>query len=59
MRYSFDYIGHDMWHVTHGDVGSYWLLTTDTVRAFLADYYDPLTVAEILGAERFDTLSIG
>jgi hypothetical protein len=58
MRYSFDYIGHDMWHVTLSD-NSYWLLTTDTVRLFLADYYSPAAVAEILTAEAFDAVTVG
>ena len=57
MRYSFDYIGHDMWHVTLSD-GSYWLLHTDSVRLFLSDYYGPAEVTEIMSIEAFDAVSI-
>jgi hypothetical protein len=60
MRYSFDYIGHDFWHVTSDDVNQgYWLLSTSSVRGFLADYFDPATVTEIMAAETFDALPIG
>jgi hypothetical protein len=60
MRYSFDYIGHDNWYVVAEDTSlGYWLLSTDSVRGFLADYFDPATVTEIMTAETFDAIPIG
>jgi hypothetical protein len=57
MRYSCDYIGHDTWHVTNtDDQGGYWLLSTTSLRGWLADYFDPATVTEILAS---DTIVVG
>jgi hypothetical protein len=58
MRYSFDYIGHDMWHVTPSDDSGYWLLSSASVRGFLADYFDTATVTEIMAAEEFSAVPL-
>jgi hypothetical protein len=59
MRYSFDYIGHDNWHVTAQDVSlGYWLLSTDTVRAFLRDYFDDETLALVMTLGEFDAVNV-